>query len=494
MRFNILLFLVFNVLVACDPTGNVVDPGASDPRGAKKDPRIDAHPGASDPRGAKKDPRIDAHKDAWGIFNNLAPLSNEMVLIERAADYLVRSKKEPEYLAEVKTEKGQQEIKSSVENVMKSANFKDILTMFKNMLPVHRCQQKTFEGINRLGYFLSSEILFNDMRTSELIKPILSLLKDTYKRPDLANIIKYTVVLHAREKYKNDPSVEIIINYDEPVQCTQINAKNQATFAACLDKTNFTKDDESKLISESIDAILNIGDVGINYHKDKEMKTDRYVFSVVGFNNYSRYGNIILPLDASLIQTAWSTPLAATYFNNSNPDVVGGKGPIHYGALSGRVWVEGKDWSEPNNQARADFESSKIKGDRESTALVFATEMLARVMSYHRGNDKLEGLAQVKNALGDPDPTKSFEQILPSDIRKYMKAVDAHALAEMHFPPFKAQYINKVVLFDDTYNKLEHPMKNIPNDKFEQVVYDLTKTHPENVTRLNTKAETYSAP
>ena len=523
MRFNIVLYLVLGLLVACDTTNkadsgsdktsqkqptppdkniSTKDPSKKSPAkdntaGSNKQPSV---PDNSSNTGSKKnqpgDPssavKAKTDQDAWTIFQALAPMSNERVLIERAADYIVRSKKEPEYLAEVKTAQGQQEIKSSVEKVMKSGHFQEIFNMFKKMLPVHRCNQATLEGINKLGFFLSSQILYSKMTTSESIAPILSLLEKTYKRSDLENIIKHTVVAYSLAKYKSDPSEDVKIDYDEPVQCRKIIAKNEAAFNACLDKTDFTKNDENLSISEGIETILKIPMGGIQYFKDRIMGTDKFVFSVVAFNKNSAYGNIVMPLDASLIKSAWSTPVAATYFNNLTPGAQLA-GPVNYGALSGRIWVQGKNWTNVNNEALADFESSKIKGDRDSVALVFATEFLGRVMAYHRDSSELRDKDEVKKVLGDPDPAKSFEQVLPSEIRKYMKAVDSHALIEMHFPPFKAENINKVVLFSATYDNLDHPMKNIPESKFEQVMFTPGQ-NVENQLRLNTKAESYSAP
>ena len=371
----------------------------------------------------------------------------------------------------------------------------NIYSMFKKMLPVHRCSKDTLEGINRLNYFLSAEILFNKKNTSDEIKPLVDLLTKTYKRADLENIVKHRIIEDMLKKVSADPSISLEVNFDEPAACQNINSNDPAVFQNCLDSLKFTKDADSALLIEGLDNIIGIKAEGIDYLKDKAMGTNKYVFNILGINRYSKYGNVVIPLDADIIKSSWNTPVAATYFNNAPTAAAPVRQVAHYGARAGRVWVEAKNWTGADGgQALVDFKNSKIRGDRETKALVAAIELLARTAAYHRGdNSQLDSKARLEAALGPAHNNKSFEQIAADEIRKYMEAVDAHELIEMHIPPFMAKNIYKVVLSDAVYKTLDLPMKNIPLDKFEQVPHN-SKDPAENQRLLNKKTESYSAP
>ena len=503
MRYNILQFVVFALLGSCVPTDTdkASGPNLQGPSREKNTPnkttKDQAPPNKTSPKDRLTNTNTNINKDLADqaasnkepseISKNLAATSNEAVLIQRAADYIVRSKKEAEYLAEIKTAKGRDDINASIETVIKNTNFQDIYNMFIKMLPVHRCDKKTLEGINRLGYFVSTEILHSDMHTSDGIKPLYNLLAKTYTRKDLENIIKHAVVSYTIEKL--DPSINSRINFDEPAACTNIDTDKSAPLEKCLAELKFTPDNESKLLTEGIDGILRVPPGGLQYFKDQILGTDKYVFSLLGINRNPTYGNVVIPLDAEVFKSAWSTPVAATFFNNLNP-MTNVSGPIYYGAASGRVWVEGKNWA--SGEAHVDFEHSKIQAGREIIALVSATEMLGRVMAYHRGNEELLDKIRVKKALGEPDPNKSFAKISASEIRKYMEAVESHALIEMHIPPFSTDAIDKVVLPDAVYTLLKLPLKNIPDNKFVQVPF--VKDMDQLQKALVSKAESYSAP
>lgn len=417
------------------------------------------------------------------LYSSLAADSNEAVLIQRAAFYMTTGGKQSEFYQASPAQKAK-----SVAQVLNSPSYINNFKMFNKMLPVHRLNMNAMMGVYKLGYFVSTQILHigqDKVLNDTTLKPLIDLLSTNNINPNLINIIKLSAANFAIKAYAQDPSENVALTFSEPFECRDLPDNAPTKWKLCSDALAklVEKNPVNQSLQSNITDILESKAGGIEYHIDKNMGTNMYVFSILGINRGSQYGHIYVPIKPEIFPMAWSTPVAATFFYKNPANLLG---KAQYGAEVGRVWVIPEQLWLPEGQAA--FEASKVRGPREVLALVAATEMMGRVLAYYLDNGELK-LAD-KQSLQEPmsklSAVNNYEQISPAHVRTYMENIDSHNLWEVHVAPFPISYIQNVIMskaiYDSGFDKLmlspeqqaKLIIKALPNPEMQAVSEDIS--------------------
>ncbi|CAF1468950.1 unnamed protein product [Rotaria sp. Silwood1] len=326
--------------------------------------------------------------------------------------------------------KNQERMIQAIKIYAKSLNSRDTLSIpleiqkwIKALQPIHRCSKIIFESILVHGHVMSREHMDHLKKPSFVSQAVqehkrVRAIFDRYKTP--------TIEDHAKEY------IRAIVSSDYTKRYGAITAAGAGTGDSLMSTGSDDYDDiirkkerifQSLIKPEEIDTIkkcalkiaeaswnLHSSPSGIGYSNDKELGTDKHVFSVLGPHLGHYYGDIILVFKSEVMHhpDANFSPQAATSFLSGNT----------YGF---RPWV--KDPSARSARIQC-FHESKLHCAIPGYEYVAAAELIA-----------VSGLQK-----------KTMNVDLNTIINRWMKT-DSHQVFEAHLPRLvPLDYIEEVYI------------------------------------------------
>ena len=355
-----------------------------------------------------------------------------------------------------------------------SPRFQDIVTWFQLQLPVHKCSSKILSSIIHTGMFCSTVELHSIWESNKHIVEVV------LNRPSVAQIVQkltkeelQVVRAYMRqylrclrgdvgtsrcqkllqqmqnnpaESKKLAPAIEIFKRVPTPnldrqrkLAVLAVDAKNLVDLATL----NKQMDDSVQAIATMVEGV---GETGINFSADIDLRTNFTVFTVLGPHTATYYGGtnaqgekldevaVVFRPEVMYHPDTYFLPCAAVAYRNGWYT-----GTQHNHGLPRRQWLgEEKAWE---GGAQDDFVRAKFHHDVPFWARVIAKEFICRVVVQKGIKARKVNLSMV------------FEHYTNKD-------TDSHSVIEGHLPSFvPLAYAHKIFIKKAAFQTMNGDVK-----------------------------------
>jgi len=239
-----------------------------------------------------------------------------------------------------------------------SPEFQRIVEFFRNSRPVHRCSFDKLQNMLRTGAVLSlhmvETLLSNVAQMVDLVLTHPMVLEVVHQyaehRSALRDMVKNKLLLEVQKQVKNLKAEECsgeMVHYDV-AKVRYYEETLRREFGPLM----LSMADSIPLLDQVIEGMVQsavaVRKAGLSFDRDKEIGTDKSIFTIQGINIAGAYGRIRLIFHPDIMYhpNFYVTPMAAVFFANASDC------PSQY-ALN-RPWIDhgyskpwamgGKDW------------------------------------------------------------------------------------------------------------------------------------------------------
>lgn len=414
-------------------------------------------------------------------------------------------------------ESNKQWIRKCIDGMQKSKDLKEIVDIFspppeqlvayvRGLVPVHRLSETVFKAVLRDGG-LRSRAMQEEMRAGSpldaaaarlrfhprlgaLMKPLKVRKRDMHLFPKAARPM---LELHL-SKHSDKDRQQVQARRDERIMAL----KRQFGDRPALDKAVAELQGLAKDVAEHTRDSADF-DPGVGWAKDKELGTDKHVFSIIGANMGNGYGEVVLILKPSImrhpdfnmtITAATSYVSKRTYFHR--PWMAMGKVVGYVPASSGmhcdpdsdsdasvkddggadpdsladvlRVLKDGKAVEYKEADMLKNFHQAKLHpcvADWERvTAWDLALQCRLFFMSKRKMDHWIDKYTEsfrdeyIKNRLGGKTPTA--EQVTFRVVKNWYTRVNSHGCIEGHLPQFvPLDFVETILMPKAMYGRMK---------------------------------------